>query len=443
MGLNIGHLQTSADGNYAYFPWMVYADRPITAGNIREGWVMGNRVAACGSTARPDARRWPSIRAAGPWAIRMAWRWSPDEKWLAISASGTHELVVFRLADLPLRSDGPGDHLKPEIAGDDERFFRVPAGWPAAGHSLRSLGPAACTWPTTWTTRCRSSTWTSAQRRTRDAAGRGRRRRRWRAAARRSFYDANRSADGWYSCHSCHYEGDTNAVTMDTKNDGSFGTYKMVLSLRNVRHTGPWFWHGWQNDLQAALRKSLGDTMQGPRPATTTCGPWRRSSTRCRRRPTRAARPMANCPPQAASGKRVFESAAAACANCHSGPYLTDGEIHDVGLASSTTSTRATTRRRWSASAIGPAICTTAGPSRSTICSPTCTARPRCRSTRELTAEEQADLVEYLRRCRRGRMHSQLSADLVRRASGWRISCDRVVRSIRGRGRRCRGRAGS
>ena len=45
VGLNIGHMQTSADGKFAYFPWMVYADRPITSGNIREGWVLGNRVA--------------------------------------------------------------------------------------------------------------------------------------------------------------------------------------------------------------------------------------------------------------------------------------------------------------------------------------------------------------------------------------------------------------
>ncbi len=54
---------------------------------------------------------------------------------------------------------------------------------------------------------------------------------------------------------------------MDTKNDGSFGTYKMVLSLHNLRHTGPWFWHGWQTDLHAALKKSLADTMQGPAPS--------------------------------------------------------------------------------------------------------------------------------------------------------------------------------
>jgi cytochrome c peroxidase len=33
-------------------------------------------------------------------------------------------------------------------------------------------------------------------------------------------------------------------------------------------------------------------------------------------------------------GKLVFESSRAACVDCHSGPYLTDGMIHDVGSGS-------------------------------------------------------------------------------------------------------------
>ena len=33
-------------------------------------------------------------------------------------------------------------------------------------------------------------------------------------------------------------------------------------------------------------------------------------------------------------GHAVFHSEKAACANCHRGGYLTDGEIHDVGLGS-------------------------------------------------------------------------------------------------------------
>jgi hypothetical protein len=35
-------------------------------------------------------------------------------------------------------------------------------------------------------------------------------------------------------------------------------------------------------------------------------------------------------------GKLVFESSKAACADCHNGPHLSDGKIHDVGLGSPT-----------------------------------------------------------------------------------------------------------
>jgi len=33
-------------------------------------------------------------------------------------------------------------------------------------------------------------------------------------------------------------------------------------------------------------------------------------------------------------GRLIFQSDAAGCANCHNGPYFTDGQIHDVGLGS-------------------------------------------------------------------------------------------------------------
>ena len=80
------------------------------------------------------------------------------------------------------------------------------------------------------------------------------------------FYDGRRSLDQWYSCHSCHYEGHTNALAMDTRNDGRNGNYKIVLSLRNVTRTGPWTWHGWQKDIETAMHKSLTDSMLGKAP---------------------------------------------------------------------------------------------------------------------------------------------------------------------------------
>lgn len=331
-GINIGHGQVSADGAYAYFPWMVYADRPITPGNIREGWVLGNRLARVrldGQARREALALDPRGRAvADPHGLALA----PDERHLAVSASGTHELVVFRLADLPLRADGPGDHLKPEIAGDDARFFRIALGGRPMGIRFDRSGDRV--YVANYLANAVQVVHVKQRtvERTIDLGGPSEP-----SLARRGeaiFHDALRSVDGWYSCHSCHYEGDTNAVTMDTKNDGSNGTYKMVLSLRNLRHTGPWFWHGWQKDLHAALDKSLAETMQGP-PSTkddvlavaayldTLVGP-----------PNSFRATDGSLSAEAQRGKQVFESAAAGCATCHSGPYFTDGKIHDVGLAS-------------------------------------------------------------------------------------------------------------
>lgn len=332
VGLNIGHMQASADGVYAYFPWMVYADRPITSGNIREGWVMGNRVARVrldGPARREAMALDPRGRAvADPHGLAL----SPDEAWLAMSASGTHELVVFRLADLPLRSDGPGDHLRPEIARDEERFFRIPLTGRPMGIRFDRSGEhvfvanylANSIQVVSLTTRSIERTIPLGGPAEPSLAQRG----------EAIFYDAQRSTDGWYSCHSCHYEGDTNAVTMDTKNDGSFGTYKMVLSLRNVRHTGPWFWHGWQKDFDAALRKSLAETMQGPPATEADVQALAAFLDALPLPPNSHRRSDGSLTEQAQRGKQVFESASAACAACHRGPYFTDGEIHDVGLSS-------------------------------------------------------------------------------------------------------------
>src|SRR5262249_12075631 len=126
------------------------------------------------------------------------------------------------------------------------------------------------------------------------------------------FHDAQRSTDGWYSCHSCHYEGGTNAVTMDTKNDGSFGTYKMGLSLRNARHTGPWFWHGWQNDFETALRKSMADTMLGPKPTDDDVAAMAAFLESMPAPPNSFRQTDGSLSEQASRGKRVFESDAAA-----------------------------------------------------------------------------------------------------------------------------------
>jgi cytochrome c peroxidase len=151
----------------------------------------------------------------------------------------------------------------------------------------------------------------------------------------RIFFDGRRSLDQWYSCHTCHYEGGTNAVTMDTLNDGSSFSFKTVLPLYRLRDTAPWTWHGWQRDLDEAMHKSLTSTLLGAEPTAeavaalsayvdtlqSPLNPWRR--------------PDGSLTEAAQRGKLVFDGQQAACATCHTGSTFTDGEIHDVGTGKS------------------------------------------------------------------------------------------------------------
>ncbi len=332
VGLNIGHLAPSADGRYAYFPWMVYTDRPITPGNIKEGWVLGNRLARVrlDQPARREAIALdPRGKAvADPHGMAL----SPDEKWLVFSASGTHELVALRTENLPLRSDGPGDHMKPDLAADQERFVRIPLGGRPMAVRFDPSGERV--YVANYLANSVQVVNLAQQRIEREiplgSAAEPSLARRGEAI----FFDAQRSTDGWYSCHSCHYEGHTNAVTMDTRNDGSNGTYKMVLSLRNIHNTGPWFWHGWQQDLPAAIDRSLVETMQGPEPTAEEVRQVVAYLESLPTPPSPERQADGSLTPQAERGQLVFQSAAANCAACHSGNYFTDGQVHDVGLGS-------------------------------------------------------------------------------------------------------------
>jgi DNA-binding beta-propeller fold protein YncE len=395
LGLNIGHVQTSSDGQYAYFPWMVYADRPITSGNIREGWVLGNRLARVrldGPARREALAIDPRGRAvADPHGLAV----SPAGDWVAVSASGTHELAFFRLGDLPLRSDGPGDHLAAEIARDDQRFFRVPLGGRPMGIRFDRSGTRV--FAANYLSNAVQIVNVKDRRVEREIALGGPAQQTLARRGEAIFHDAGRSPDGWYSCHSCHYDGGTNAVTMDTKNDGSFGTYKMVLSLRNLPRTGPWFWHGWETDLHRALGRSLAETMQGPAASDEDVQALAAYLGALKDAPNPYRLADGRLSAGAERGKQVFASAAANCAACHRGPYFTDGEIHDAGLGSefdkyegyNTPSLVGIANR---AAYLHHGRARTLDELLSDLHSPS-----KVSGTRELTAEERADLVDYLR----------------------------------------------
>ncbi|MCS6976976.1 MAG: beta-propeller fold lactonase family protein [Gemmatales bacterium] len=331
LGLNLGQMQVSRDGQYVYFPWMIYRQNPITPRNIQIGWVLASRIARVrlDDKARREAIALdPQGQAVSdPHGLAL----SPDEKWLVCAASGTHELLVFRLEGLPFQDyGGPGDHIDVLLLQDRERFFRIPLG--GRPMFVRFSRDGRHVYVANYFENAiqivdlherkvaRSIPLGSASEISLARKG------------EMIFYDGRRSLDQWYSCHSCHYEGHTNSVTMDTRNDGRFGNFKVVLSLRNVTRTGPWTWHGWQKDLRAAMRKSLTETMLGPSPTEADVDAVIAFLETLTPPPNPYRLPDGSLTEEAKRGEALFHGEKANCVRCHKPPLFTDDKVHDVGL---------------------------------------------------------------------------------------------------------------
>jgi DNA-binding beta-propeller fold protein YncE len=334
VGLNLGQMQVSADGTQVYFPWIVYRQTPITPDNIQRGWVLASRIARvslAGLARREAIALDPRGQAVGdPHGLAL----SPDEQTLVCTASGTHELLVFKLPGLPFQDyGGPGDHIDPALLADNDRFARIPLGGRpmAVRYSKRGDQVYVANYllnaiqVVDMTSRTLARTIELSPARPPSLARQG----------EAIFYDARRSLDQWYSCHSCHYEGHTNAVTMDTRNDGRFGNFKTVLSLRGVAQTGPWFWHGWATDFRTALRKSMTETMLGEKPSDHDVEAVA-AFVESLQLPPNPHRESGRLSESAIRGEAVFQSEKAGCAQCHPAPYFTDGQTHDVGLGAPT-----------------------------------------------------------------------------------------------------------
>lgn len=334
MGLNIGHLAVSNDGKEVYFPWIVYRHNPINPGNIRLGWVLASRLSKLkfdGSARRDAISLDPPGKAVGdPHGIAL----SPNEDFIVVTASGTHELLVFRNENLPWKDAGGPDHIDPALRDDASRFYRIPLGGRPMAARFSSDGRTV--YVANYLSNdiqivdleqrkvVRSIAVGSAPELT--AARRG-------AAI---FYDAARSLDQWYSCHSCHYNGTVNSEPMDTFNDGSGFTFKTVLTLENLEKTPPYTWHGWQKEGRAAMRKSMVETMQGKEPSEQDVDDLMAFLANLKS-PPNPYRTAANGLSDAAlRGKTIFEGNKANCVSCHSGEYFSDGEIHDVGTGKRT-----------------------------------------------------------------------------------------------------------
>ena len=332
-GTNLGQMKTSADGEYAYFTWMVYRTNPITIGNIRRGWVLASRI----GRVRLDGASYreaisldvPGRAVADPHDLVI----SDDQEWLVASASGTHELLIYKLSEMPFVAEGgPGDLIDRKLQNNRELFDRLDVGGRPMG--LRMAKDNNTLYVANY---LRNSVQlvdlkTRTVMREIDLGGPEEK-----TLARKGmeiFYDGQRSLDQWYSCHSCHQEGGTNARPMDTWNDGTEMSLKTVLPLHDVTQTFPWTWHGWQRNLTDAMEKSITSTMQGEPPSAQDKQALIAHLATLRSPPNPFRTADGGLTEAARRGKTVFFSTKAACADCHNGPRFTDGQIHDVGLGS-------------------------------------------------------------------------------------------------------------
>jgi DNA-binding beta-propeller fold protein YncE len=325
---NLRGLAFAPDGQSLIVAHVVHRDNPVTRGHTEQGWVIDSRLSRLvldpqASTPLTQTSLDSRGRAVGdPEGVAFA-----AGRWLAVSGSGTHELLLFDSGAVPW-SGAPGDFLDPllEPAG---KLRRIPLGGRPMSVAFRKGTDTAVV-----ANYLRDAVQVVDARagklvRTIPLGSPARP-----SVARRGeelFHDAGKSHHQWFSCHTCHPHGHTSGMTFDTLNDDSYGNPKLAPSLRLVTRTKPWTWHGWQDNLNDAVRKSFTDTMSGAEPAEDEVRAI--AAFLGTLEPPPSPHPGPDRSDSAARGKEIFEHKAR-CARCHRGELYTSESNHDVKVGS-------------------------------------------------------------------------------------------------------------
>ncbi len=328
---NLRGLAFTPDDQFVLCAHAVRREFPVTKENIEEGWVIDSRVTRLAVKAQEPPNAWQIAldvkgQAVGdPHGLALG----DTGRVLAIAAGGTHELLLLDAASLRWNAGDPGDFLDARLLKGNG-FRRVPLeGRPlAVTFSTRNPRHAvvanylldAVQVADVQAGRIVKTIGLGSPRPPLSPARKG----------EALFYDAGRSHNQWFSCHTCHVDGHTCGLKFDTLNDDSYGNPKLTPPLHNVTRTGPWTWHGIQKDLAAGVRKSLTQTMFGPEPTkeeladfvafldTLDPPPHPRGNTK-------------ELPPEVKRGQKLFQGKAG-CARCHRPPLYTSSGVYDVKL---------------------------------------------------------------------------------------------------------------
>jgi YVTN family beta-propeller protein len=336
---NLRQIAVSPDGRYAYVAAMNNRGLATTANNIDLGWVLGQRIERVlldGSEPAENLTLDPRGDAAGD---AHGFALGDGGKLLAVTNGGTHDLMLFRDDKKPLPwANGVGRDLMPaNLVQDKTRYRRIILG--GRPTELAFAPDGVMLYVANYLSNVIQVVDTTSGVVTKSIYLGGPEVPSLARKGEALFHDAYRSSNHWYSCNTCHSEGHTGGLDFDTLNDGwqdrsanHLKSRKKAPTLRRVNQTGPWTWHGWQDDIDDAMVESFTKSMQGKKPSTDEVKALVAylGTLDFPRNPNRNA--DGSLTPAAVRGEALFRSKKVGCASCHGGSELTDGKIHDVGL---------------------------------------------------------------------------------------------------------------
>jgi YVTN family beta-propeller protein len=324
-GFNPGIPAITSDSQLVVVPSAVNRAFSVTAGMIDIGWVIDNRLS---KLPLPDGE--PSdqkqlgldIRGKAVGDANSA-AFSPDGSKIVVTCGGTHELLVLDFSSIPWPSGDPGDFLPEPLRKDPGRFRRIKLGGrPTDAQFLSDRHVLVANYLSDSLQVVDLETDQVTQVVPLGGPAEASLARRGEAI----FYDADRSLHSWFSCHTCHPDGHTSGQVFDTRNDKTYGTPKLIPSLRGVAETGPWTWHGWQTDLKDAMRRSLTESMNTEKPISDDDV---EALAEYMTKLTHPQNPRSSLiTPEVKLGQQLFEGRAG-CAKCHSGTSFTTPETYD------------------------------------------------------------------------------------------------------------------
>jgi cytochrome c peroxidase len=322
-GFNLRGLAFTPDGASLVCSHGIRRTFAVSKAHIEEGWVIDSRLTRLAVKPETNALFWQIALDRRGLAVG-----DPDGltfcgDTLAVSAAGTHEILLLESAHVPWTTGSPGDTIDVRLEIGQHKLRRVELGGrPMTPVPLSGSEVAVAN----YLLDAVQVVDVKADKVVRTVPLGGPKEPSPARQGEALFYDAGRSASQWFSCNTCHSDGHTCGLTFDTLNDDSYGNPKLTPSLRGVTKTGPWTWHGWQKDLGAAVTKSFTETMYGPKPTADEVKAMLAYFERLEQPPNPNRRDEA-----AGRGEKLFRGKAG-CVHCHKGDEYTSSSNYDVGL---------------------------------------------------------------------------------------------------------------